>query len=644
MQFKDLFHNKNIARLLIFAVALFLLLPLIFPEKTDLKIINKERQYSREESPLPIFPKENLLEKYVNKLKKFYKMDIPVFNSSKQENEIPDDTAEDQITNKEKENIEITAGDLFFSMDNDGDENADQTTEQKDNTVNLQKGTVLTKDGKTLEPTQDGYYHNGKFYRNGTYPKNYNKRYIEGALSRYHSRVAQNLGKKALYLADENGNLTVSYVDELPDEISIDIDTYLAQNQNKNNSPLRNFIYNINQNNAYKNAKIKNSGNRYANTSDIATASIKNIHAAYNLLSEKIKSGEILNLIPKPQNLIPMGNIILEQANIAQPPIENPSEQIYCHGDECSDSFKIAPIIIEDEHGDRYSDLHYFYASFCTNTCPYSMAYTDRTLSDKPLNLDFQKEEDINTLREEIANSDKHIVEIAYIHPNEEYRNLLTSLQEMSLTNKNGEEVEIRLRGRERVPDNVSFGEKMAGPFKSSIKRDLISENNEVSYDTLVGKYNKVDETFQNNISENNNFLIYQEFYPNADFNPPVAFVERSKDEGFFIINAPDIPKGYIREIPQWERYRVDNDFGSYYKVPENILFNPPPELTIIAIQEDEKNNITLQDGHPVATISKKNLQNLNFDNVQSTRYEIFDAQIKNIQYNNKLLEETQNN
>ena len=213
----------------------------------------------------------------------------------------------------------------------------------------------------------------------------------------------------------------------------------------------------------------------------------------------------------------------------------------------------------------------------------------------------------------------------------------------MSLTNKNGEAVEIRLRGKDEVDDNASFGDKMAGPFKNNINRDLSSHDSTVSYDTLVERYNKVDEAVQDNIIDNSMLQYYKEFFPSLNFDPPVAFVERSEDGDFFTINNSSIPKGYITEIPQWEKYKTEDETGSYYKVPKNILFNPPSDLVIIAVRDGKKRSITLQDGHPVGVISKEILQNLNFQNVQSTRTEIADTQIKTIMYNAEKLENEAN-
>ena len=291
MQFKDLFHKKNILRLLILAVIIFLLLPLIFPEKADFKILKKESIYFHEDSPLPIFPKESALDKYANKFKKFYKVGMPKL-SEKQKDMEQAEIIEIEENKNTNQNVDITAEDLFFSDDFEDDifeANSNIENEQKNNTVNLQKGTVLTQDGLILAPTQEGYYYKDKFYKNGTYPQNTNRRYIEGALSRYHSRIAKNLGKKALYFADENGNLTVSYVNELPNQTSPSIDAYYQNAQSQNQKLNRVYRNTGNENNRYQNTNP----NHDITPSDSARVSIKDMHAAYNLANSKIQNGQI---------------------------------------------------------------------------------------------------------------------------------------------------------------------------------------------------------------------------------------------------------------------------------------------------------------------------------------------------------------
>ncbi len=317
MQFKDLFHKKNIIRLLVSAFILFLLLPIIFPEETNVKPISKEKSYFHEDSPLPIFPKDNPIQEYAKRFKQFYKIRVDKTAPPPTPKEVIEQLQEEEkeqikeeiketertkdiknINNKEDKNISITPRDLFVFDDNEDDTiYANNSTIKNDNTVNLQKGTVITNDGLILHPIQEGYYYKNKFYKNGTYPKNAYKKHIEGALNRYHTRVANKLGKKAVYFADEKGNLTVSYIAEIPKESSTDIDTYIANKYayNNNKNKQNKFTKKDSQKNYYKyqNDNTDNLKNENIDYEDIAIASIRNIHAAYNLIQNKINSGAI---------------------------------------------------------------------------------------------------------------------------------------------------------------------------------------------------------------------------------------------------------------------------------------------------------------------------------------------------------------
>lgn len=346
MQFKDLFHTKNISRLITLAILIFLFLPLIFPEKSNFKILKKENVYSHEDSPLPVFPKESVLGKYVDKFKKFYKIGVSDTDYAQQDAEQTSFPETNEITKDKKPNqsVDITAEDLFFSADFDDDiyTASNPQVKQEDNTINLQKGTVITKDGMTLEPTPEGYYYKDKFYKNGTYPQNANRKYIEGALSRYHSRIAKNLGKKALYFADENGNLTVSYVDNLPNQTAKSIDAYYQNNQQQNTAR-----HNTNQ--------ARNMGGDDVNYSDVARVSTKDIHAAYNLLAQKIQSGQAgqgIDLSEPMQNAVinnflngnsgPSNEITPNKPNdVPPPPPANPeqSETVLAGGQDFAQNY-----------------------------------------------------------------------------------------------------------------------------------------------------------------------------------------------------------------------------------------------------------------------------------------------------------------
>ena len=132
MQFKHLFSVKNAKRVLIAAFVVFLALPIIFPETAHIRVIKRENLFTREDSPLPIFPKENLVKKYLTRLKKFYKMESADFTA-------PETEMQDIIERGEED---ITAADLFFADDYDNEDISPFATasENADNSVNLQIG------------------------------------------------------------------------------------------------------------------------------------------------------------------------------------------------------------------------------------------------------------------------------------------------------------------------------------------------------------------------------------------------------------------------------------------------------------------------------------------------------------------------
>ena len=152
------------------------------------------------------------------------------------------------------------------------------------NPVNLEDGTVLTDDNFLLYPTQEGYFYNGKFFKNGYYPRFANRDYVEGALNSYHSKVASKLGKKAIYLQDDKGNLTVSYVNQLPNKFNFNKSSH-TENTLVASSKMRDSF------GKYSGARINGKNNVIGR--DIAGASLQDMHDAYELLKSQIQSGTL---------------------------------------------------------------------------------------------------------------------------------------------------------------------------------------------------------------------------------------------------------------------------------------------------------------------------------------------------------------
>ena len=758
MQFKDLFSFTNIRNVIIVGVIIFLTLPLIVPEEKSFSVLKKESVIDRDESPLPIFPRENLVEQYTKRLKKLYSFNktIPLYktdeeiaaeigngamyadanlfdnknplnkaneayetdetdyynhhnysnyangsnivnggnwtNSENKPNNIGNkdngksrraysskdinraniitntDTTNNQKSNKKTFEEDVSARDLFFSDDYFGGEDlffssaANKTQAFIDDTVNLQRGTVLTSDNMLLEPTQEGYYYQGNFYKNGTYPPNANKNAIESALKLYHTKVAGKLGKKALYFSDKNGNLTVGYVKKLPKDISTNIDTYRANNPNgtnnerysrnsnmyastKNYNKGRNRNYNK-YSDRYRGAHINslnqsstnNPDNAYA---DISAASLQDMHTAYNMAINKINSGEMgqgININPQNNNTNNNGNDnntpgnseignALQDTNIviADDP-DQPQEHV-CEGTKCEESFRIAPKLNEE-----MSDFYAFYHSFCRETCPAH----ERILED-----DFSSQAGIDELRKELSNSEAQIVELSYVNDNPEYEKLLDNLGKEKLTNQKGEQVEILLRKKEpAIPsNNISFGKKMITPFEQNMKRDFKDQTNpEASIQEIVSRYNQIDKEIEEEggTQSNNDLMELAQDMLGKDYKGvQIAIVEKSPKKNHYIINGPNIPNGYKTDIPEWEQYKVTKDDSSfYYEVPRNILLNAPTTTAVILVGDKRPTDLKFKgrDSRYVRTVSKDSVYSYNFDKVKETERVILDARMSLIQ------------
>ena len=634
MAFKKLFDIKNIKRFIILAIILFLVLPVLAPQKKDIKIIKKEISFDREESPLPIFAKQTPLEKYLKQFKDFY-----TFAKEPVENQTPEKT-----NNQD----EILAEDLFFSYEDEDEENQllakANPIEINNNSVNLQKGTVLTDSGMLLEPTQEGYYYQGQFYKNGTYPQNANSQEIEIALNNYHSAIAKYNGKKALYYADDKGNLTVDYVNEYPNEMAENIDKYFAKNplmQEEINQPQKIIKYNKNKyynDSKYAGAHINGNGGNFQNTnanmSDIAFASLYDMHSAYNLANAKIKSGELGQNIeieqPGNQNQNQNNSAFDNNLNnlaISEPEID-PENPNLCQGNECNDAIIIAPKLEGNS-----SDLNEFYNSFCEgNDCPFTDALEK---NNSLLQTNFNNEQDVQDLAKKLSESEQKKLELAYIHPDKKYNALIEKLQQMKLKNKNGDPIDIRLRNFETVNiDNENtFGDKILASRKNSMKKDLSSNSGLIN--ELVEQYNYVHDNVDKLIDENDQTKISMELLNLTEKpNYSVALVEKDTD-GSFIINSPYLPGGYgSTEIKAWKKYAVKTETGTHYKIPKTELMKAPKDLVVILVNEDKKRDVNLPNEHPVSVMTKEELQNLKFNNVTSNLFSIYDAQVKLAEYN----------
>ena len=647
MKTKNIFSFENIRNIIVIAAVLFFILPLLAPEEKTISVIKKERITDREESPLPIFPRENVFERYEKRLKKFYHLDKAEQNRHKTPAETVEEIEEAAATFEEErpvmsaKNTGNYTEDLFFSEDYIGEDtlfNAEQNhaAQQVDNTVNLQAGTVLTSDNLLLEPTQQGYYHKGVFYKNGTYPKGANKQAIEGALNRYHSKVAKQLRKKAVYFADDKGNLTVDYVDKLPNEVAQDIDTYRANQSAQNNTLYAKASKSNNTSNKYRGAHINGLNQRSADTpvnssySDIARASLYDMHAAYNLTTHKIKNGEIgndININPSVDTEDPAVQTVFDNPNIAQPMIKPDQiaeiQEKICKEGECNESLRVAPKIKNED----LSNLYGFYHSFCTDQCP---------AHEQILQDNFRTREGEAALRNEIRNNDQTIVELNFLSENPEYLQLVDDLQSRNFRNKNGQDVTFRLRERgEPAPEGSSFGEKMIHPFKQNMLRDFQDQNDpNETIQQIVNRYDEIDTKFRERTDNDATIRTFRTMSNEAvgmdDRDIQVALVERI-NENTYMVNNAFIPDGYKTEIKEWQQYRHTTPNGSpFYVVPKQDLVNVSNNTAVILIGEDTGKDLKFESrsSFSVKVIPQKQIYSYEYQDVENTENTILNAKV----------------
>ena len=300
MKLNNLLKNKAIKNFFISAFIIFLSLPIIFPETSPVKIIRRENVFAHEDSPLPIFPKENLFKKYVNRVKEFYNLEKDSQNDDKNTKGNFKTFKQEKVKNNSEkyifdgeDNSDIEENDLLtlYTLE----DNADKHTRNTKDPVNLQEGTVLTKDNLLLKPQVDGYYYQDNFFKNGTYPQFANRRYIEGALSRYHNKLAANFGKKAFYSQDKNGELTVNYVDKLPKNHTAE--NILKRTQLPKSYKDDIYISASKLKDAYGKYEGVHINNHTVTDFDVAMASLHDMHSAYELLKAQIQNGMLIDFI-----------------------------------------------------------------------------------------------------------------------------------------------------------------------------------------------------------------------------------------------------------------------------------------------------------------------------------------------------------
>lgn len=465
----------------------------------------------------------------------------------------------------------LSGNDLLFSSERDTPDafsfidafiydSDDATT----NTVNLQKGTVLTTDNLLLQPTQEGYFYNGKFFKNGHYPRFANRKYVEGALNRYHTQAAGKLGKKATYFKDNAGNLTVSYVDQLPNS---KIDTFNSRHkENKGQTLLASNKFR-DAYKKYQGARVNGKGNMI--NIDVADASLQDMHSAYDLLRSQIQNGTIKNGVniktpsnngtqnPK-QNAV--NNSIIDNflnnasadVNFSDKPNTNntpviPSEQaqtltIVMGDQNFSEDYAYAIHDLGCGTGDIFTlqEVKQYHIaeqmmddpliSLVLGTCAPPLEITPA----ENIDTHISQSEDIDVFREKVSNSakqsDKTTVKI--VSTNRDLGPMVNTLnEEQSITNINGEPVTI-------VAVGPKEGERNLATTMESITNSVIQEQDKAQeLNKILSEYYLTTQ-----LKPTNTMLAF----PGADGE---VFVINDPNNSYWIKNPKEIdgyPKMYL--------------------------------------------------------------------------------------------------
>ena len=185
MKSKNIFTHIDFKYFIVLLMLLVLALPLFFNEKKPEQYVQGETFARPEEPSLPIYPKKDM---HAPKRK---------LNSyAIQENNISTPQVIQKIKNSiTKENKKPAISRDFLFMDEEENNatsyNEPEYLQESEDFEPSSNNTITTRNNLPITPAKDGYYHKGHFYKDGTYPKNANKKDIDTALKQYRNTVAK---------------------------------------------------------------------------------------------------------------------------------------------------------------------------------------------------------------------------------------------------------------------------------------------------------------------------------------------------------------------------------------------------------------------------------------------------------------------
>ena len=217
---------------------------------------------------------KNPFSKYVDSFKNFYGFGRTKSNNYQKSNENLYAKSDNASSSNVVRSIDTDSDPENIFNENVSVENPKQNNQKQ--RVNLENGSSITKDGNIIYPSAEGYTFNGKFYKNGTYPKDISAKSIEGALSRFHKASAMKANKQPAYFMDDNGNMIVKYVADLPELLA-------SAKKSEGFTALE-------ESNRYSGARISNSNNKLRNGDDLIS---KDVYQTYDRVNQEGKNLEL---------------------------------------------------------------------------------------------------------------------------------------------------------------------------------------------------------------------------------------------------------------------------------------------------------------------------------------------------------------
>ncbi|MDR0645636.1 MAG: hypothetical protein LBG46_01200 [Elusimicrobiota bacterium] len=201
---KQYFNNKRrniIAYSAVVAAFVFAVLPAIFFDESE--SAPPHIGYGGSEGSLPVIMSENPLSKYFKKAASFYGLGGNERNAfGRGRGKLPAPPAENYTDEERTAIFAAHAKEKVAARSNAASApSASANTQKQFDTETI-----------SLQPDKKGYHYEGKYYKNGAYPDASLKKQIENSIAEFHKSKADEEGKTAAYVLQDDGSMIVKYL------------------------------------------------------------------------------------------------------------------------------------------------------------------------------------------------------------------------------------------------------------------------------------------------------------------------------------------------------------------------------------------------------------------------------------------------